>query len=160
MNENNIIDNKSNITNKHGGARPGAGRKPTKVNWNLLTLYSQAHCSKGELAQVAKIKLEHLHKHCLQDHGISLDEWIKANELHGNAQVKRKFYKNAMLGHARALEWLRRHWLGETDKAIIDVNTKVEGRVTFTMPANGREVDMREPRKIEQGQILEHNDIE
>ena len=152
MNENNVISIK---TKGHGGKRANAGRPPRKIPWKLLEKFASAHCTLGEIAAAAEIDLRSLHRACERDKKRPLKEWVDEHRAYGLSQLKKVRFEMAVKQRSwKAVEWLSRQLLHEVSTATVDINQRIEGRVIFTMPLNGREIDMREPK------VLEHKDAE
>ena len=150
------MDNIIQLEQKPDTKNPrNAGRTPKKIDWNLLAKYSEAHCNKAELRQIAGVKYATLEAAAKRDHGISLTEWMDKNKCTGKAQLKKVRYDLAVKSRAwRSIEWLSRNWLAETSTTNIEISEKKDRVVTFKMPENAREIDMRESK------VLEHKDTE
>ena len=140
MEKDNIIDIK--ISPGRGGKRPGAGNRTKQIDWELVKKYAIAHCLKSELAKIAGCKLETLHRACERDHSKPLDEWMNDHREIGKSQLRIRRWKAAQAGHWKAIEFLSGVWLNEQNKSTLDINAKIQNRVLFTMPLNGREIGM------------------
>ena len=102
----------------------GRGRPPAHIDEHLLLQMAQAHFTQEEIAAVMKISERTLVKKLRES---PLHEIWERGKAMGRASLRRLQWKHAQMANSAGVCMsihLSKHWLGETEKAAIELSGK------------------------------------
>lgn len=104
--------------------KPGAGRPPKSVDWEIVKNLCVQHHTMGEIAAICGIDMNTLKARCLADNSINFSEFYKTNLRVGKSSIRKKLWEEAMNGNTQVLMHQAKHVLAQWDKQQIEVNVK------------------------------------
>ena len=105
-------------------AKPG--RKEVKIDWEFVKAHLKAQCSAPGIASLIGVSKETLYLRCPKDLGIKFDELRQSMRESGKELLRKKQFELAIKGHTGMLVWLGKQYLGQSDKADIKADVKMD----------------------------------
>lgn len=111
-------------------SNPNAAGRPEKpLNWVKLDSLIAMQCRLEEIATAMDISVNQLEERVQKKFGIKFLEYFNIKRQNGFTSLRTRQYQLAMSGNPTMLIWLGKNWLGQTDKAELSVNGKVDFNV-------------------------------
>ena len=118
-------------------AKPG--RKPVKIDWEIVKDYLRAQCAAEGIAGILGISRGSLYGRCVKDLGMEFDELRHEMRESGKEMIRKKQFDLAAEGDKGMLIWLGKQYLGQSDKTDMTTEIKSELPVTISIKRNGTE---------------------
>ena len=114
-------EKKSKGTDKNGGKREGAGRKPAKIDWQKVDNFLLAGCDGSEIAPHFGIDAQTLYRHCKAEKKVDFEAYKREKQSQGDSLLRAAQFKKAIQeGDNTMLVWLGKQRLNQSDKKQVD----------------------------------------
>ena len=108
-------------------------RPKIEIDFDMVKKLCAIQCTGQEIADVLDVSYDTLERRVKEVYRISFADYIKKHSANGKMSLRRKQHEVAMNGNTTMLVWLGKHYLGQTDKQIVD-NTSSDGSMTPHAP--------------------------
>lgn len=105
-------------------------KRPKKyLKWSTIDKLCALKCTLEEIAVKTGVTPDLIERRMRETFNISFKDYFRIKSQLGNVSLRHMQYELAKQGNPTMLIWLGKNWLGQTDKAELSVNGKVDFNV-------------------------------